>query len=71
MDGKKHFERGIAILPGGHEIEVKINYAENYFLCPFCGKPILFRKYNERLKKYSATNPQCDSCGKRFTGIAL
>lgn len=71
MDNKKHFNRGTAILLGGRKIEVKINYEENYFLCPFCGNPIIFRKRNERSKKPAAIIPQCNNCGEKFIGIAL
>lgn len=46
---------------------VKIKYAENYFICPKCGAHIIFRKYNERFKKYSAIESKCPNCKTEYS----
>lgn len=57
---------GVIIL-NGQKISVQICYEKHYFLCPFCGKPVVFKEYNERLKKYSATIPTCANCRKTLS----
>lgn len=50
---------------------VKINYKEHYFICPKCGTHIVFRKYNERYKKYSVADSNCPNCKTKYTAPLL
>lgn len=53
------------------KIKVKINYREHYFICPKCGTHIVFKKYNERYKKYSAADSNCPNCRTEYTAPLL
>lgn len=71
MTDSNELKQGTLILNGNQQIKVSVNYEKQYFICPFCGKPVTFKKYDEKFKKYSAIIPKCACCNRIFTGITL
>lgn len=51
MTDSNELKQGTLILKGNQQINVSVNYEKHYFLCPFCGNPVTFKKYDEKFKK--------------------